>query len=154
MKTFSTREIAQLKRTAQNVAPMVAKREKLYAKVKELYKEMEVLDAQIDAWEGGTKIMTGGYTTSDLVSRVVNIVTADDGKVTKTVSFVLKYPDTVLPPEEEVCVECCIEGMPDVVLAESPTEKIANVPFEEYPMTPEECLGEPDGPCVAVVGNN
>lgn len=102
MKTFSTREIAQLKRTAQNVAPMVAKREKLYAKVKELYKEMEVLDAQIDAWEGGTKIMTGGYTTSDLVSRVVNVVTADDGKVTKTVSFVLKYPDTVLPPEETI----------------------------------------------------
>lgn len=102
MKTFSTREIAQLKRTAQNVAPMVAKREKLYAKVKELYKEMEVLDAQIDAWESGTKIMTGGYTTSDLVSRVVKEVTADDGKVTKTVSFVLKYPDTVLPPEETI----------------------------------------------------
>lgn len=102
MKTFSTREIAQLKRTAQNVAPMVAKREKLYTKVKELYKEMEVLDAQIDAWESGTKIMTGGYTTSDLVSRVVKEVTADDGKVTKTVSFVLKYPDTVLPPEETI----------------------------------------------------
>lgn len=102
MKTFSIREIAQLKRTAQNVAPMVAKREKLYTKVKELYKEMEVLDAQIDAWESGTKIMTGGYTTSDLVSRVVKEVTADDGKVTKTVSFVLKYPDTVLPPEETI----------------------------------------------------
>ena len=102
MKTFSTREIAQLKRTAQNVAPMAAKREKLYTKIKELYKEMEILDAQIDAWESGTKIMTGGYTTSDLVSRVVKEVTADDGKVTKTVSFVLKYPDTVLPPEETI----------------------------------------------------
>ena len=102
MKTFSTREIAQLKRTAQNVAPMVAKREKLYTIVKGLYKEMETLDAQIEAWESGTKIMTGGYTTSDLISRVVKEVTADDGKVTKTVSFVLKYPDTVLPPEETI----------------------------------------------------
>ena len=127
MKTFSTREIAQLKRTAQNVAPMVAKREKLYAKVKELYKEMEVLDAQIDAWESGTKIMTGGYTTSDLVSRVVKEVTADDGKVTKTVSFVLKYPDTVLPPEETIEL--------------NPEDAI------ELPEVTETSWGPADGPC-------
>ena len=129
MKTFSTREIAQLKRTAQNVAPMVAKREKLYTKVKELYKEMEVLDAQIDAWESGTKIMTGGYTTSDLVSRVVKEVTADDGKVTKTVSFVLKYPDTVLPPEETI---------------ELDPEASINLP--EVAATP---WGPTDGPCTS-----
>lgn len=129
MKTFSTREIAQLKRTAQNVAPMVAKREKLYTKIKELYKEMEILDAQIDAWESGTKIMTGGYTTSDLVSRVVKEVTADDGKVTKTVSFVLKYPDTVLPPEETIEL--------------NPEDAI------ELPEVTETPWGPADGPCTS-----
>lgn len=134
MKTFTTREIAQIKRTAQNVAPIVAKRERVYAKIKALYTELEVLDAQIDAWETAVKAMTNGFTTNDLVDRVVNETTTADGKVVKTVTYVLKFPDTVVP-------------------AESPAE-IPNVPFEEYPMTPEECMGEPDGPYTPVVDNN
>lgn len=146
-KTFTAREIAQIKRTAQNVYPIVAKRDRILAKVKALYDDLSVLDAQIDAWEMGVKAMTGGYTTTQLVDRVVD-------PEANTTKFVLKYPDTITPPEEEVCVECCTVGMPDVVLAESPTEKIANVPFEEYPMTPEECLGDPYGPCVSVIDNN
>lgn len=135
MKTFTTREIAQIKRTAQNVAPIVAKRERVYARIKTLYTELEVLDAQIDAWETAVKAMTNGFTTNDLVDRVVNETTAADGKVVKTVTYVLKFPDTVVP-------------------AESPAETIPDIPFEEYPMTPEECMGEPDGPCASVVDNN
>ena len=135
MKTFTTREIAQIKRTAQNVAPIVAKRERVYAKIKALYMELETLDAQIDAWETAVKAMTNGFTTNDLVDRVVNETTTAEGKVVKTVTYVLKFPDTVVP-------------------AESPVESISEVPFEEYPMTPEECMGEPDGPCASVVDNN
>ena len=134
MKTFTTREIAQIKRTAQNVAPIVAKRERVYAKIKSLYTELEVLDTQIDAWETAVKAMTNGFTTNDLVDRVVNETTTAEGKIVKIVTYVLKFPDTVVP-------------------AESPVESISEVPFEEYPMTPEECLGEPDGPCTSVVDN-
>lgn len=97
-KTFSSREIAQIKRTAQNVAPLTVKRDKVLAKAKELYVELESLDAQIDAWETAVKAMTGGYTTNELVSRVVTETTKEDGKTAKTTTFVLKYPETVIPP--------------------------------------------------------
>lgn len=136
MKTFTTREIAQIKRTAQNVAPIVAKRDRVLAKVKELYTEIETLDAQIDAWETAVKIMTGGFTTNDLVDRVVNEATTAEGKVVKTVTYVLKYPDTVVPAGDPV------------------ETTILDVPFEEYPMPVDECMGEPDGPCASVVDNN
>lgn len=131
MKTFTTREIAQIKRTAQNVAPIVAKRERVYAKIKSLYTELEVLDAQIDAWETAVKAMTNGFTTNDLVDRVVNETTTADGKVVKTVTYVLKFPETVVPTE-------------------SPAEIIPDVPFEEYSRPTDECMGEPDVPCVSV----
>lgn len=136
MKTFTTREIAQIKRTAQNVAPIVAKRDRVLAKVRELYAEIETLDAQIDAWETAVKIMTGGFTTNDLVDRVVNETTAADGKVVKTVTYVLKFPDTVVP-------------------GESPVESISELPLDVMcPMPTDECVGEPDGPCTLVVENN
>ena len=108
MKTFTTREIAQIKRTAQNVAPIVAKRERVYAKIKSLYTELEVLDAQIDAWETAVKAMTNGFTTNDLVDRVVNETTTAEGKVVKTVTYVLKYPETVIPTAvKDVSFEEC-----------------------------------------------
>lgn len=135
MKTFTTREIAQIKRTAQNVAPIVAKRERVYAKIKALYIELETLDTQIDAWETAVKAMTNGFTTNDLVDRAVNETTTAEGKVVKTVTYVLKYPDTVVP-------------------AESPVEGISKVPFVGYSMPIDECMGEPDVPCASVVDNN
>lgn len=111
-KTFSSREIAQIKRTAQNVAPLVAKRDKVLTKVKELYDELETLDTQIDAWETAVKAMTGGYTTNELVSRVVTETIKEDGKPVKTTTFILKYPDTVIPPVGEPCntEDCCCEN--------------------------------------------
>lgn len=130
MKTFTTREIAQIKRTAQNVAPIVAKRERVYGKIKALYTELEVLDAQIDAWETAVKAMTNGFTTNDLVDRVVTETTTADGKVVKTVTYVLKFPETVVP-------------------AESPAED-PSIPFDGCPMPADECLGEPDVPCTSV----
>lgn len=135
MKTFTTREIAQIKRTAQNVAPIAAKRERVYAKIKALYTELEVLDAQIDAWETAVKAMTNGFTTNDLVDRVVNETTTAEGKVVKTVTYVLKFPDTVVPTE-------------------NPAEIIPDVPFVECSMTPEECLSEPDPLCSSVTADN
>lgn len=130
MKTFTTREIAQVKRTAQNVAPIAAKRERVYAKIKALYTELEVLDAQIDAWETAVKAMTNGFTTNDLVDRVVNETTTAEGKVVKTVTYVLKFPDTVVP-------------------AESPAENLESP--EEWTKPADECfIGEPDVPCASV----
>lgn len=130
MKTFTTREIAQIKRTAQNVAPIAAKRDRVLAKVKELYTELETLDAQIDAWETAVKAMTNGFTTNDLVDRVVNETTTADGKVVKTVTYVLKFPETVVP-------------------AESPVES-PRISSEECSMPTDKCLVEPYAPCSSI----
>lgn len=134
MKTFTTREIAQIKRTAQNVAPIVAKRDRVLAKVRELYAEIETLEAQIDAWETAVKAMTNGFTTKDLVDRVVNETTTADGKAVKTVTYVLKFPDTVVPGESPVEIPC--------------------TPFPECAIPIDECMGEPDAPCTSVIDNN
>ena len=100
-KTFTMREIAQIKRTAQNVAPMVTKREKLLSKISALQLEVATLDKQIDAWEIAVKAMTNGFTSSDLINRVVKESVSEDGKVTKTVTYELKFPETVIPVLEE-----------------------------------------------------
>lgn len=92
MKNLGKREIAQLKRTAQNVAPLVIKKNKIREKINQLYVEFDLIQAQIDAWETATKAMTGGYTTEDLVDRVI------ENNVTK---YVLKYPDTVVPATKD-----------------------------------------------------
>lgn len=101
-KTFTMREIAQIKRTAQNVAPMVTKKEKLMNKISELQLEVACLDKQIDAWEVAVKAMTNGFTSSDLINRVVKESVSEDGKVTKTVTYELKFPESVVPALQAV----------------------------------------------------
>ena len=103
MKQLSKREIAQLKRTAQNVAPLVTKKYKILEKAEMLKKEYDSIEAQISAWETATKEMTGGYTSEQLIKRVV------ENNVTK---YVLRYPDTIYPPQEtsNTIEECLCEG--------------------------------------------
>lgn len=134
-KTFSSREIAQIKRTAQNVAPLTVKRDKVLAKVKELYAELETLDAQIDAWETAVKAMTGGYTTNELVSRVVTETTKEDGKTVKTTTFVLKYPETVIPQF----------GMCEDNTAGEPTTDSLYNPDSNEPSCSDSCSAMADG---------
>lgn len=134
-KTFSSREIAQIKRTAQNVAPLTVKRDKVLAKVKELYVELETLDAQIDAWETAVKAMTGGYTTNELVSRVVTETTKEDGKTVKTTTFVLKYPETVIPP-----LDMCEDNT-----ACGPTTDSLYNPDSNEPLNGDSCSAMADG---------
>lgn len=83
MKKLSVRQVAQLKRTAQNVYPLVAKKNKLQAKMAELNEELEVVNTQIDAWESATKAMTGGYTSEDLLTRSVITLEDELGNVKK-----------------------------------------------------------------------
>ena len=96
-KIFTAREIAQIKRTAQNVAPFMSKIERLKDKVSDLQLQIASLEAQANAWEAGVKAMTGGYTSAELVNRVVTETTNEEGKVTKVTTYVLKYPETVVP---------------------------------------------------------
>ena len=96
-KKFSKFEIAVLKRTAQNVNPMVTKKAKLLEKIAELQEEYDKLSVMQEKYESSIKELTGGYSTEDLIEKVIE----DNGK-TKIAKYVLKYPDTVVPVEDSV----------------------------------------------------
>ena len=99
-KEFSKFEIATIKRTAQSVNPMVTRKNKIIDQIEELQKEWEALNAAQNQYEGAIKTMTGGFTTEDLVTKVIETTNAVDknGKPIKVTKYVLKYPDTIIPP--------------------------------------------------------
>lgn len=99
-KEFSKFEIATIKRTAQSVNPMVTRKNKIIEQIEEFQKEWDTLNAAQNQYEEAIKTMTGGYTTEDLVTKVIETTSAVDknGKPIKVTKYVLKYPDTIIPP--------------------------------------------------------
>lgn len=116
MKRFSKFEIATIKRTAQNVNPMVSKKEKIMKQIDILQEEYKRLDTMQEQYEASIKTMTGGYGTEDLVKKVIEATSVDrNGKPIKVTKYVLKYPETVVPVIEE-CIECdTIEQVNNVI---------------------------------------
>lgn len=106
MKKFTKFEIAAMKRTAANVDQFVRRRNTLMAKKNEIDAELETINASIDAADAPTRAMTGGYGSEQLFTKEVT----DTGKVDKngtpikTTKFVPKYPETIIPVEEETCI--------------------------------------------------
>jgi predicted transcriptional regulator len=98
-KKFTKFEIATIKRTAQNVNPLVTKKNKIKAKIEELSAELKSLETQQESWEAAIKEMTGGFTTEDLVEKVVISDGTKDknGNEIKVTKYVLKYPETIVP---------------------------------------------------------
>lgn len=109
-KEFSKFFVASLKRTAQNVSPLVRQKQKLQAEIAEKQAQVESIQIQLDAFEAPIKEATGGYTTEDLVERVVEVTEKVDkeGKPVKVTKWNLKYPETIIPEQqlqEEVSTE-------------------------------------------------
>jgi Tfp pilus assembly protein FimV len=121
-KEFSKFFVASLKRTAQNVSPLVRKKQKLQAEIAEKEAELESIQVQLDAYEAPIKEATGGFTTEDLVVRVVEVTDKldKDGKPIKATKWNLKYPETIVPVVEELPTEDCGMADPGVVTAEGP----------------------------------
>lgn len=103
-KEFSKFFIASLKRTAQNVSPLVRRKQKLQAEIAEREEELKSIQIQIDAHEAPIKEATDGYGTEDLVIRTVEVTDKldKDGKPVKVTKWNLKYPETIVPVEEAV----------------------------------------------------
>ena len=78
-KTLTVRQFAGVKRIAQNVNPLVVKKNKIAAKIDELNAEYNALIEEIEGHEMGVKALTGGLTSEDLVVKKVE----DTGKVDK-----------------------------------------------------------------------
>ena len=112
-KEFSKFFIASLKRTAQNVYPLVRQKEKLNKTIKEAQEELGSIQAQLDAYEAPIKEATGGFGTEDLVVREVVATGKMDknGKELKSTVYKLKYPETVVPEvKEDPAVDGIAEG--------------------------------------------
>lgn len=79
MRTLTVRQFAGVKRIAQNVNPLVVKKNKVATKIDELNAEYNALTEEIEGHEMGVKALTGGLTSEDLVVKNVE----DTGKVDK-----------------------------------------------------------------------
>lgn len=102
-KKFSKFFVASLKRTAQNVYPLVRRKNKLLKEIEERQEELENIQVEIDQYQYPISTATGGYSTEDLIERVV--VTTDkvdkDGRPIKVTQYNLKYPETIIPIDKE-----------------------------------------------------
>lgn len=94
--------VANLKRTAQMVSPMVREKDKLVDEINEKYARIDVLRAQIESLDSHIR-QECGYGVEDLITReVVNTGKLDKaGKPVKVTKWILKYPETIIPPTEE-----------------------------------------------------
>ena len=118
-KEFSKFFVASLKRTAQNVSPLVRRKQKLQAEIAEREEELKSIQVQLDTYEapikeataiygkdaeGNTILIKEGYTTEDLVVRTVEVTDKvdKDGKPVKVTKWNLRYPETIVPVEEGV----------------------------------------------------
>lgn len=128
IKEFSKFFTASLKRTAQNVYPLVRKKEKCLEIIKQAQEELNSLQTQINGYQGPIIEQTGGYTTEDLVTREVidtGKIDPKTGKTIKSTVYRLTYPDTIVPPAmnaTETSNECDMPEMPSDGVADGNNE--------------------------------
>lgn len=111
-KQFDKFFVANLKRTAQMVSPMVRRKAKLQQEIAERMEEISTLDLQISSMDGHIQELTG-FGVEDLVKRTVIDTGKKDkaGNPVKITKWELKYPETVIPEaqtvsEEDTTLEC------------------------------------------------
>ena len=107
-KILNNRELAQVKRIAQNVDADYQKVCKLNEKIAELTKERDELQQGIDEMEAPVIRKTGGFKSTDIYEKTIvpqfnengTPKTDKDGRQIKVTKYVLRYEDSILPPVE------------------------------------------------------
>lgn len=140
-KKFTSRDIASIKRIAQNVAPLVEKKAKLAKKIEELNAEIALTQAQIDAQESYV-VTTTGYHTEDLIDRqVLPSFNEDgtpkldkDGRQIKVTKYVAK--DVLVLGEDGKYSIVMPEAMGDAVIDENAVVDEVETPAAEAPFDP------------------
>lgn len=130
MKTLTLRQFASVKRIAQNVNPLVVKKNKVAAKISELNAEYNALIEEIEGHEMGVKALTGGLTSEDLVVKKVE----DTGKVDKANKpiKVTKYE-----PKEDVVVFNKESNVYEIHIEEPIVEEVAPDTVDDTEKAPE-----------------
>lgn len=101
-KKFDKFFVANLKRTAQMVSPMVREKAKLLTDIEEKQNRVATLDAQIESLDSHIR-QECGYGVEQLITRkVVDTGKVDkDGKPVKVTKWELNFPETIVPPQEQ-----------------------------------------------------
>lgn len=74
MKELSRFELATVKRTAQNVKGLRAKKAKLEAQLAKVTVELETINAAIDGFEAPIITLTGGFTSEQVLAGAMEAV--------------------------------------------------------------------------------
>lgn len=123
-KKFTKFELARMKRTAQNVDQYLTKKNKLVEKKAALEAELSEINNLIEITDAPTRAMTGGYSTEDIIRKVVTPTDKLDknGNVIKQTSYEFIYPDTIIPPVGEEAISVEVEETVDVEAVTDPTD--------------------------------
>lgn len=78
-KELTVRQMASIKRVAQNVNPLVTKKNKIISKLNELKEEYDSVCNEINGHEMGVISLTGGFISEYLVEKRIE----DTGKIDK-----------------------------------------------------------------------
>ena len=143
-KKLNQMQLGIVKRIAQNVNGNFEKVAKLNEKIAALVEERDTLQTMIDEMEAPVIRMTGGYKSTDLYDKVIVPQFNGDGTPklndktgyqVKTTKYVLKYPDTILPPVVEKPVEETVEAIPTEEVEETvvtdPSESVFGGKFND-----------------------
>ena len=103
-KILNARELAQVKRIAQNVDADYQKVCKLNEKIAELTKERDSLQQGIDEQEAPV-IRKAGFKSTDIYTKVIvpqmnedgTAKTDKNGRPIKVTKYTLRFPDTIIP---------------------------------------------------------
>lgn len=103
MKELTKIQVAAIKRTNQNVKPMLKKSATLQAKIAEMQTEIEILQSQIEAFEAPIKLLTDGYTSTEYLN-FLETGTLPQEEVTNTVeeTVVENTPVQEVKPEDTI----------------------------------------------------
>lgn len=130
-KTITTRQWAVIKRTAQNVQPLVQRKQRLQKQITEIVDEYKAINAQVQGFEMGIKALCGGLGTEQLVVRVVTPLEGKfdkDGKQMKKTTF---EPSSLISYDPEKNIYTL--HIPEPTVAPPADEQPAETPAE----TPE-----------------
>lgn len=138
MKKLTIRNFAAIKRIAQNVNPLVVKKNRMLAQAKKILLEVKEIEEEIKGYEAGVVALTDGYQSEALVTKVVE----NTGKVDKDNApiKVTKYIPTNLVTfsEEENCYyipDFKKEEDVETPQVEEPTQTKSNEEPTEDPLT-------------------
>ncbi len=113
-KILNARELAQVKRIAQNVDADFQSVCKLNEKIRELLAKRDSLQQGIDEMEAPV-IRKTGFKSTDIYTKIIVPQMNEDGtakvdkngRPIKVTKYVLKFPDTIIPTSAD---ECTHEG--------------------------------------------